>query len=873
MPESGQRINDTQENDQRKLNLRNERKRILVADELEQHPVFKTLKVSAADNNINIMLDAIVDKYFEFSSDSNNNLQNQEYYVVSPTLIEMALAQTIYLINKTENGVVLDADGTQNEILSLEQKMMASSTEMKEYYRKLLDEGEKDVSDIFQALDEPKKASEVLSKLSMFSTKEEMMYYLNSAEGKREQEEVLAGKKSDDNISKLRQDSNLETADNVEAMALAQNVYEIVTRKNITSADKAELKEALIRLEAFGGNIGKMIASDRVPGKVDLEKVLKMRVEYARAYTTKENLKILQSYGKLHQIGKNWDRLPIDAKQDVLDAAYALYIQEGGEHKDEALLALSSLGLTDIDNNRNVVLDEQAFLGFRNSLHRGRPAKNIQKVKEEIAKNQNEMVEKQISSLEQERINGTLITRSNESLKNFNGKSELQSNIDAILELQEQLEKNNTLEIDDDIKPYENETKKETFIEKIEKRAKRTIASEKADNLFNGIRIEEDEKFLLMSMAYTLLSNPNQKIKKQLDELKKDKSIPESVKKQLEDLIEPIDIEKTKSPEEMKEISKKVSEIQSFGNISSDSVAQKIQSFTSAYEILQGTDIKKTKEFMEEYMLKNPTVFGKIMEPNEKGVIGINSQRMGGFISNIKTASADRLSEFAQIGVDSNMVMELFSEVAMHKKTPAYMIKGGMEIAKDSAKFLATRALTSKAGKIAFGKIGNILNVLKPKALPEGTRSNGLDKSVIDSISEEYLTNDSVTAVEKRKDDKIIQEQDKPTEPVSEFDERYAVTLNKIEIPDSVLQQKQMYQTQLREEWEGMLQEKGLPKEEMKRMSLSALKDNVEKWCGEEVIQDAKARYQELGSKAVENTQTKNETYYRDDSEDQEMEI
>ena len=47
MPETRQRINDTQEDDQKAINLRNERKRILVADELEQHPVFKTLKISA----------------------------------------------------------------------------------------------------------------------------------------------------------------------------------------------------------------------------------------------------------------------------------------------------------------------------------------------------------------------------------------------------------------------------------------------------------------------------------------------------------------------------------------------------------------------------------------------------------------------------------------------------------------------------------------------------------------------------------------------------------------------------------------------------------------------------------------------------------
>lgn len=879
MPETRQRINDTQEDDQKAINLRNERKRILVADELEQHPVFKTLKISAADNNISIMLDAIVDRYFEFSSDGENNLQNQEYYIVSPTLIEMALAQTIYLINKTENGLVLDANGTQNVKLSNEQKMMASSTEMKEHYRKLLDDGDKDASEILKAFDESKKASDVLVFLSNISTREELKAYWESNEGKKVKEEILSGEETKNDIENSRVSSNLEKAEDVEIMRLCKEIYTLSTSQKINQVMKMDIIENLKQLEVYIEDRGAMLESDKFKGKVDIVKVLEHYVKYSKEYSTKENLKSIEGIGKLGQGGRNWDNLTVEEKKEALEAMYTLYTQEGGKYKEKALLAMSSIdGLTKVKKinwaSKDIVIDEEGFLGMWNSVNNGKNVTTMKALALIFTKNQIKNVDEHLEMLDQMVEDQTFKERTDEQAKNHNGSEKYSKNENSRNDSQSNVKKKSREAEGQDV-IEEDETIKEKFLSKINKRlrenyrkAKMYKASENAHNLFKGISVEDDQKFNLMITAYASLLNPNARIKRQLLELEEDSKIPNNVVKNMKELLR-INISENVPPtDKMEEINEQISQARYFEKVGDQYISTKIHNFIDGYETLQQTDIKVTKKFMEEYMLKNPKLFGKIISPDENGIQKIDENKLYGFMGQL-AGNKEKVSEMdslAMKGVDGNAMISLFAEVAMHKRTPGYLLRGTIEAAKD-----AFGVVSNRIGRILFKPRG-------VKTLPEGidnavTLEKKYKQADIDIISEEYLTNQSADARAKGKKDieLDIPESDETTSHISEFDQRL-----KYELGDggrAVNPAKQAYETELREKLEGILLKEGLSQEEMARMSTAKLGETVKRFGGKEVLLDAKKQYEEIGNKTAVNLQTKNDTNYGDDTEEQGMEI
>ena len=879
MPETRQRINDTQEDDQKAINLRNERKRILVADELEQHPVFKTLKISATDNNISIMLDAIVDRYFEFSSDSNNNLQNQEYYVVSPTLIEMALAQTIYLINKTENGLVLDANGTQNVKLSNEQKMMASSTEMKEHYRKLLDDGDKDTSEILKAFDESKKASDVLVVLSNMATKEELRAYWESNEGKKVKEEVLSGEETKNDIGNSRVSSNLEKAEDVEIMQLCKEIYALSTAKKINPTMRMSIIENLNQLEAYVGNRGAMLESDKYPGRVDITKVLEHYVKYSKEYSTKENLKSIKGIGKLGQKDRNWDNLTVEEKRDALEAMYTLYTEEGGKYREKAILAMSSIdGLTKIQKinwaTREVTIDEKGFLGMWNSVNDGKNVTSMRALALIFTENQRRTVDDHIDMLEQMIKDQTFKERTDEQAKNHDGSEKYSENENSRNDSQSNVRDESRVAEEQGI-IGEDEKSKEKLLSKINRRlranyrkAKMYTVSDKVDNLFKGISVDDEQKFNLMITAYAALLNPTARMKKQLSELEDDPKIPKNVLKNMKELLQTQIIDNVPPVDKMAEINEQINQARYFEKIGDQYISTKVHNFVDGYQALQQADIKATKRFMEECMLKDSRLFGKIISPDENGIQKIDENKLYGFMGQLagNKEKVAEMNSLAMKGIDGNAMISLFSEVAMHKRTPGYLLRGTIEATKD-----AFSAVSNRVNRFLFKPRGK-------KALPEGidnavTLEKKYNQADIDIISKEYFTNQSADERAKGKKDieLDIPEPDEPTFPISEFDQRL-----KYELGDggkAVNPAKQAYEAELRAKLEGILLKEGLSQKEMDRMSTAKLGETVKQFGGEEVLLDAKKQYEEIGKKTVVNLPTKNDTNYGDDTEEQGMEI
>ena len=267
-------------------------------------------------------------------------------------------------------------------------------------------------------------------------------------------------------------------------------------------------------------------------------------------------------------------------------------------------------------------------------------------------------------------------------------------------------------------------------------------------------------------------------------------------------------------------------------------------------------------------MLKDSRLFGKIISPDENGIQKIDENKLYGFMGQLagNKEKVAEMNSLAMKGVDGNAMISLFSEVAMHKRTPGYLLRGTIEATKD-----AFSAVSNRVNRFLFKPRGK-------KALPEGidnavTLEKKYNQADIDIISKEYFTNQSADARAKGKKDieLDIPEPDEPTFPISEFDQRL-----KYELGDggkAVNPAKQAYEAELRAKLEGILLKEGLSQKEMDRMSTAKLGETVKQFGGEEVLLDAKKQYEEIGKKTVVNLPTKNDTNYGDDTEEQGMEI
>ena len=129
--------NESSELEKKELN-----KRALLEQEILKHPLFLNMQKATRNAHMNIMVEAIVDRYFDLTSE-HNILQNQEFYQVNMDTIQMALHQTAYLISVEENGIVLEENGELDQKASLHQQEVAAYSEALKM--ELRDEERKDI--------------------------------------------------------------------------------------------------------------------------------------------------------------------------------------------------------------------------------------------------------------------------------------------------------------------------------------------------------------------------------------------------------------------------------------------------------------------------------------------------------------------------------------------------------------------------------------------------------------------------------------------------------------------------------------------------------------------------------------------------------
>lgn len=357
--------------DQQKIELekREQNKRVLVEKEIEASPMFKALKTSAKETNIPLDIETIVDKYFEYSPDSANNFQNQDFYKVDSDLITYVLNQTIYLISVTENGVILNPDGTvDHEGSEMQAKVMAgiaTPEEKKELYSKLTSMNKEDnIKDFY--LNGIKLDKFLDSIYGMTDAEREALY--RNKEFQADLDE--SANKMTDKIMQLKLYGNIENEEQLKVITNCRVLSGIFEKENLTDNDKRDIAKSIAELKQLADQgeewAKEIIGAEGSSNEEIIARAIRESEEYIRKEHAGNSLQILQKgYGlnkellHFYKSEDNPNGVPDERKKEILEAAIALYAQPEAEYTQEAIRVFQLLNLVTKDPKLGIVPDKE----------------------------------------------------------------------------------------------------------------------------------------------------------------------------------------------------------------------------------------------------------------------------------------------------------------------------------------------------------------------------------------------------------------------------------------------------------------------------------------------------------------------------------
>jgi len=692
---------DTTEEEKNRVN--EAQMRYEVAREIEETPVFKVLKKTTQDENIGLMLDVIVDRYFE-----NGGMPiDPALFKVDAELVQMALRQTIYLISVEENGIVLDDTGNVDVESTLQQQANMgtisidelSSEEKVKFFEKALDEGEKDN---YKTKDE---ASVTLDKFFdewEHHTVKEMTDYAKSENGIKEK--AISLSKSKEKSEEARDASHLETKEDVFVMDICGEIVDIaaVPSSQYSEDTKKKLIMALKKLEPYKEGAAKGLFNK--DGKVNLRKVIKKYQEYEREYQLKENLATLDEF----KSKKYFDLSPEEKKQ-YLEAAFALYHQDGGKYKREALRALAEVDVLE-KGVTSLKIDIKKFTNEYNAVTNEKHELKPLEVKSIIFRNQRGLAKENIEFLlgmikdgtfKDQTIEERKVQREKEQAeKAKNGESKtVDKKLENILDGQ-------TFFSIDGIKAVQVGIK-ESLSEKISRRlhanytkGKFSLVDKKLDQLYSKFSDEQiyDDKDDLKSVIaeqvelikdrkWELEQQRRQEAGEDIEILDDTFSRNSKAKKMESEKTQALN-NKGKDEDDQFKLSKK-EELEARQNARTIVISeQKSLAIAMAYarsierDKANGRDKDSAATiFLREYMLEHTNSFGKYIDSDEKGM-RVNVNKINRFKKKSKTNGVKNKREHLS---DENLdaIIDSFQEVKLHKRTPGLILRGAYEATKD----------------------------------------------------------------------------------------------------------------------------------------------------------------------------------------------
>lgn len=383
-----------QESDAQSIEAKQINKMLLVEETVKKHPMFIAMQTATHNRNTNFMLEAIVENYFELTSE-NNTLANQEFYTVNDGFVHMALQSMAYLINVEENGIVLDENGNFDKDASAKQQMQAAysqalkneiAAEMNqdpvEHYKEMLKSNDnthkESVNFSYDIMGSSFYREQSMEKTHMFL---DYLYNQNSSNELSNDE----SKSALDNMLKDTVDSTQETKRNLLIGTKAEfNVlFNAMLYTYVLNNNNPDFNKMAGYLEEIAKNDKKGQFIDPETGSVDSTRVVKTATKFHDAYRQKSNFEILQKFQKDK---RTFEELKPDEQKKVLSSIWSLYKQPPSPERDYALGVMMQVSGPSIKkaDNQEYIIDEHRFLNLYNATIE-KPI-DIKKMNEKIEK-------------------------------------------------------------------------------------------------------------------------------------------------------------------------------------------------------------------------------------------------------------------------------------------------------------------------------------------------------------------------------------------------------------------------------------------------------------------------------------------------------
>lgn len=383
-----------QESDAQSIEAKQINKMLLVEETVKKHPMFIAMQAATQNRNTNFMLEAIVENYFELTSE-NNTLANQEFYTVNDGIVHMALQSMAYLISVEENGIVLDENGKIDKDASAEQQMQAAYSQS--YRNEIATEMNQEPVERYK---EMLKAYNHTHHESLDFTYDFMGSSFYREQSMEKTHIALDYLYNQNSIYKLSNDENKSALDNM-LKDTVNSTQE--TKRNLLIGTKAEfnvLFNAMLYtyvlssnnpdfnkmagyLEEIAKNDKKGQFIDPETGSVDSTKVVATATKFHDAYRQKSNFEILQKFQKDK---RTFEELKPGEQNKVLSSIWSLYKQPPSPERDYALGVMMQVSGPSIKkgDNQEYIIDEHRFLNLYNATI-GKPI-DIKKMNEKIEK-------------------------------------------------------------------------------------------------------------------------------------------------------------------------------------------------------------------------------------------------------------------------------------------------------------------------------------------------------------------------------------------------------------------------------------------------------------------------------------------------------
>ena len=388
------------------------KKRKKIEEAVESNGRYNNMVKSLLDSGIKLDFDKFIEAYIE--SFGNVGDYNDIDMFINDNSINKFITITIDDINETRNGLVMNPDGTKNEILSTEQRLDMEFDNMPDYVR-IENQGtlaeENLINDIFKREEHQEQVGFNLNLLS----EETSGFYFDIANGRLTEEDskkfldnAIDNNKSEKSIDEKQENGFISTE---EQLNLYINIFKL------ESAGPEERKIILEKIKKLP-EIQKYKNPEN--GKIDIKSTFEAAKEWRQTYISQKREQLFVQYkNSRSEKGIKFADLSADDRRNILRAAVCTFEDKSASQEMKSM-AISVLA----DMSSDLLISEKAddkfifrintdvLKAIYNGTRVGNNVTEVADIRKEFAREEFKMAMDKLEFLQKEvEQNGALKTR------------------------------------------------------------------------------------------------------------------------------------------------------------------------------------------------------------------------------------------------------------------------------------------------------------------------------------------------------------------------------------------------------------------------------------------------------------------------------